>query len=154
MADDKKASRVAVNRSAPSATVVPILVYADVAKAIEWLSGAFGFVERLRVERDGVVGHAQLIVGDGAIMIGRQGAEYHPPRPGEVQQYVVVHVPDADEHFQRAQQHGARIVQAPHDTPFGERQYTVEDPECHRWTFSAHAADIPPESWGAKLAVK
>jgi uncharacterized glyoxalase superfamily protein PhnB len=61
------------NRSAPGATVVPILVYDDVAKAIDWLTGAFGFAERLRVDHHGVVNHAQLVVGDGAIIIGREG---------------------------------------------------------------------------------
>lgn len=66
-------AHVIVNQSAPAATVVPILIYADVAKAIEWLCGAFGFVERLRAERNGVVGHAQLVVGEGALMLGRQG---------------------------------------------------------------------------------
>ena len=37
------------NRSAPASTVVPILVYEDVNAAIDWLCGAFGFTERLRV---------------------------------------------------------------------------------------------------------
>lgn len=37
-----------VNRSAPRATVVPILVYEDVAAAVDWLCDAFGFTERLR----------------------------------------------------------------------------------------------------------
>ncbi len=32
-----------VNRSAPTAAVVPILIYADVSRAIDWLCGAFGF---------------------------------------------------------------------------------------------------------------
>jgi hypothetical protein len=36
------------NRSAPTAAVVPILIYTDVAKAIDWLCSAFGFEERLR----------------------------------------------------------------------------------------------------------
>ena len=143
-----------VNQSAPAATVVPILIYADVAKAIEWLRDAFGFTERLRVDRNGVVFHAQLVVGDGAIMMGRQGAEYRPPRPGEVQQYVHVTVDDVDAHYDRAKGSGARIVEAPHDTPFGERQYTAEDPEGHRWSFSQHVADVPPEKWGATLAAK
>jgi hypothetical protein len=48
-----------VNRSAPTATVVPVLVYEDVGQAIEWLCGAFGFTERLRATRDGRVVHAQ-----------------------------------------------------------------------------------------------
>ena len=40
-----------VNRSAPTATVVPVLIYEDVAKAIVWLCEAFGFSERLRAAR-------------------------------------------------------------------------------------------------------
>jgi uncharacterized glyoxalase superfamily protein PhnB len=140
-----------VNQSAPAASVVPVLVYADVGAAIDWLCEAFGFSERLRVERNGIIGHAQLVVGDGAIMIGRQGAEYHAARPGEVSQYVLVTVDDADAHFERAQRHGARVMESPRDMPFGERQYTVEDPEGHRWTFSQHIADIPPAQWGATV---
>jgi uncharacterized glyoxalase superfamily protein PhnB len=143
---------VVVNQSAPAASVVPILIYADVGKAIDWLSDAFGFEERLRVERHGVIGHAQLVVGDGAIMLGRQGAEYHAPRPGEVHQYVHVTVENADAHFEHARKAGARILNPPHDMPFGERQYTAEDPEGHRWTFSQHVADVAPHEWGATLA--
>ena len=139
------------NQSAPGATIVPILIYADVGKAIEWLCGAFGFVERLRAEREGIVGHAQLVVADGAIMLGRQGHEYRAPRPGEVQQYVLVAVEDIDQHFDRATRYGARIVNAPNDTPFGERQYTVEDLESHRWTFSQSVANVPPQRWGGTL---
>jgi len=149
---DSEEPPVVENQSAPAATVVPILVYADVGKAIEWLCEAFGFVERLRVEHSGGVAHAQLVVADGAIMIARQGAEYRPPRSGEVSQYVHVTVEDVDRHFEHAKAAGARILSPPHDMPFGERQYTAEDPEGHRWTFSQHVADVPPQQWGAKLA--
>lgn len=138
-----------VNQSAPAASVVPILIYADVGQAIEWLSNAFAFRERLRAERNGIVGHAQMVVADGAIMLGRQGAEFHPPRPGEVHQYVHVTVDDCDAHFERARKAGARIVSPPHDMPFGERQYSAEDPAGHRWTFSQHIADVAPHEWGA-----
>jgi hypothetical protein len=34
-------SHVIVNRSAPTATIVPLLIYKDVGKAIDWLGGAF-----------------------------------------------------------------------------------------------------------------
>jgi uncharacterized glyoxalase superfamily protein PhnB len=140
------------NQSAPAATVVPLLIYEDVGKAIDWLCGAFGFSERLRAERDGIVGHAQLVVAEGAIMLGRQGGPYLAPRPGEVHQYVVVHVEDVDGHFEQAKQVGARIVEPPHDMPFGERQYTADDYAGHRWTFSQHIADVRPQEWGATLA--
>jgi uncharacterized glyoxalase superfamily protein PhnB len=145
---------VVSNRSAPNATVVPILVYADVGKAIDWLCGAFGFVERLRAEHGGVVTHAQLAVAEGAIMLGRQGGEYCAPRRGEVTQYVHVSVEDVDRHCEHAQRCGAKILGRPDNKPFGERQYTVEDPEGHRWTFSQHVADVAPEKWGAKVAIR
>jgi uncharacterized glyoxalase superfamily protein PhnB len=141
-----------VNRSAPRASVVPVLVYQDVNHALEWLCHTFGFTERLRVTAGANIIHAQLEVGDGAIMIGRQGGEFRPPRRGEVSQYVTVHVADVDAHCEHARRNGANVVRPPADMPFGERQYTVEDPEGHRWTFSQSIADVAPEAWGAKVA--
>jgi uncharacterized glyoxalase superfamily protein PhnB len=139
-----------INRSAPRATVVPILVYEDVAKAIDWLCSVFGFAERLRAGGPGgVVTHAQLAIGEGAVMLGRQGAEFRTPRPNEVNQYLVIHVDDVERHYQHVRQLGARILKAPTDMPFGERQYTVEDIGGHRWTFSQSMADVAPEEWGA-----
>lgn len=140
-----------VNRSAPRATVVPILVYEDVGKAIDWLCDTFGFTERLRAAGPGgSVTHAQLAIAESAVMLGRQGGEFRPPRPNEVSQYVIVHVEDVDEHFEHARQRGARVLKSPADMPFGERQYTVEDPGGHRWTFSQSIADVVPEAWGAR----
>jgi uncharacterized glyoxalase superfamily protein PhnB len=140
------------NRSAPGATVVPILVYDDVAKAIDWLTGAFGFAERLRVDHHGVVNHAQLVVGDGAIIICREGGPFRAPHGNEVSQYVHITVDDVDRHHEHARQFGARILQEPLDMPFGERQYTAQDHAGHWWTFSQHIADVAPEAWGARVA--
>jgi uncharacterized glyoxalase superfamily protein PhnB len=139
-----------VNRSAPRATVVPILVYEDVGQAIDWLCGTFGFKERLRVAAPGgVVMHAQLDVAEGGVILGRQGGEFRPPRPDEVSQYLHVRVEDVDAHFEQARRAGARIVKPPANMPFGERQYTAVDPGGHRWTFSQSVADVALEDWGA-----
>ena len=142
-----------INRSAPSATVVPVLVYEDVAKAVEWLCGTFGFVERLRhVSQGGVVTHAQLAMGDGAVMLGSPGGEFRPPRADDVSRYILVRVEDVDGHFEQARQRGARILKSLADMPFGERQYTVEDPWRNRWTFSQSIVDVAPAAWGARAA--
>src|SRR5215471_4090571 len=96
------------NRSAPAADVVPILIYSDVSRAVDWLCAAFGFRERLRAaDRDGVVGHAQLSVGDGAIMVGRSRGPLSPVQSRDIRQYVLVEVTDVDEHCERAKRHGA-----------------------------------------------
>jgi uncharacterized glyoxalase superfamily protein PhnB len=143
-----------VNRSAPSATIVPILVYDDVETALDFLVRAFGFAERLRAQgADGRVTHAQLTFAEGSIIIGRQGGPFRAPQGAGVSQYVVVHVKNVDDHFQVATSFGARTLDKPHDMPFGERQYTVEDPGGHWWTFSQHIADVQPSAWGALEAM-
>jgi uncharacterized glyoxalase superfamily protein PhnB len=148
-----KKTAMIVNRSAPTATIVPILIYEDVNQAIDFLCSAFGFTERLRAPGpNGVVSHAQLVVGEGSIMLGRRGGPYQPPNPDAVAQYVHVHVDDVDAHFEHAQQHGARIVRPPADMPFGERQYIAADREGHWWSFSQHVKDVAPEEWGAVTA--
>ena len=63
----------------------------------------------------------------------------------------MVRVNDIDRHYEHAKSSGAKIVSPPNDYPYGERQYTVEDPGGHRWTFSQTIADIDPKSWGGIL---
>ena len=129
---------------------MPMLIYEDVGKALEWLCCAFGFTERLRAPgADGNITHAQLAVDEGAIMLGAARPGFRPPHPNEVSHYVHVHVENVDRHFENAKRFGARIVNLPTDHPFGERQYTAEDPEGHWWTFSQSVADVAPEEWGA-----
>jgi uncharacterized glyoxalase superfamily protein PhnB len=62
---------------------------------------------------------------------------------------TIVPIDDVDGHFEHAKQNGARVLQQPHDMPFGVRQYTALDHAGHRWTFSQNIADVAPEHWGA-----
>ncbi len=151
------------NRSAPGGDIIPCLIYRDIAQAIDWLFDAFGFQERLRIaDADGKVGHAQLAIGQGGILLGAprigQGfanapdtAEQRPPRPNDFSHTLLVRVEDVDRHFQHASERGAHILSPPQTCPFGERQYTAEDLDGHRWTFSQTIADVNPADWGARV---
>jgi uncharacterized glyoxalase superfamily protein PhnB len=128
-----------VNRSIPRCTVIPELAYADVEQAVAWLCEAFGFTLRI-----GMGSHrAQLNVGDGAVVLIEK-------RAGVSTNSVLVRVEDVHRHCQRAKKHAAKILRAPADYPYGERQYSVEDLAGHRWTFSQSIADVAPEEWGGK----
>jgi uncharacterized glyoxalase superfamily protein PhnB len=141
------------NQSAPSAPVVPVLVYEDVAKMIGWLCGAFGFSERLRAGRPGgPVTHAQLKAGAGDVMIGLQGGPFKAPHPDQTSQYALVAVEDVDAHFARAKAFGAHIISPLENMPFGVRHYTARDPGGHWWTFAQNIADVAPQEWGAVVA--
>jgi uncharacterized glyoxalase superfamily protein PhnB len=133
------------NRSIPSPTVVPVLVYPDVRAAVAWLEAAFGFVERVQIGEDH---RSQLRFGDGAVIVADVRGERRPPRPGEITCSVRVRVEDAGAHCERARAAGARIVTEPTDFAYGEREYTVEDLAGHRWTFAETLADVAPEEWG------
>ena len=131
------------NRSIPDSAVIPVLTYPDVREAAEWLCRAFGFAERLRI-----AGHRiQLSFGDGAVVV----AERPAGAPSAGSDSVLVRVADADGHCEQARRSGARIVREPADHPYGERQYTAEDPGGHLWTFSQTIADVHPRDWGGEL---
>ena len=136
------------NRSIPQATVIPVLIYPEVREAVEWLTGAFGFVERVRI---GENHRAQLAFGDGAVIVGDVRHDRIAPRAGEVTHSVMVRVEDAHSHCEHAREHGARILMEPTDFEYGERQYTAQDPVGHQWTFSQTLADVAPEQWGGEL---
>jgi len=135
------------NRSVPDATVIPVLIYPDVRAAVVWLTDTFGFAERVRIGEDH---RSQLQFGAGAVIVADVRADRTPPRSGEVTHSVLVRVEDARAHCDRSRALGARILMEPTDMPFGERQYTAEDPAGHQWTFSETLTDMAPEEWGGE----
>jgi uncharacterized glyoxalase superfamily protein PhnB len=136
---------VLANRSVPSSTVIPELVYEDVERAVAWLCRAFGFSIRWQAGDH----RAQLHVGGGAVVVRDRPPDVDPgaPVPGE-RSSVLVRVEDVDAQHARAVGCGARVVRETSDHPYGERQCTVEDLAGHRWTFTQSLADVAPEQWG------
>jgi uncharacterized glyoxalase superfamily protein PhnB len=130
------------NRSMPSCSVIPVLPYPDVDKAITWLCDAFGFTLRWRVASH----RAQLNVEEGAVVVSEM-------QTGDAQSpsWVMVRVENVDSHHERATSHGAHVVQLPASHPYGERQYVVQDLAGHHWIFSETLADVNPAEWGATL---
>ena len=131
------------NRSMAPGIIIPELAYPDVRAAADWLCEAFGFQKRL------VIGdHRVQLIYRGAALIVTKGSPDGTQNAGHA---IMVSVDDVDRHCENARQRGAQILQPPTDFPFGERQYSAEDPARHRWTFSQSIADIDPASWGGVL---
>jgi uncharacterized glyoxalase superfamily protein PhnB len=111
---------------------------------MRWLGDAFGFTLRIQIGNHRV----QLNVGDGAVVLTEKGMNKKNAGPTETAHSMMVRVSDVDSHHERARKHGARIVRPPADYPYGERQYTVEDFDGHRWTFTQSIAEVDPKEWG------
>ena len=63
---------------------------------------------------------------------------------------VTVRVAGVQTQWEQAVREGATVVMESTEFPFGERQFTVQDPWGHRWTFSQTIADAAPEDWGGE----
>ena len=134
------------NAKKTTATVIPTMRYYDAATAIEWLCEAFGFEKHLVVPgEDGTVVHAQLIFGNGMVMLGSAlESEFDnlqkPPSSlgGAVSQSPYIIVEDADKHYARAVAAGAEIVMEIKDEDYGGRDYSCRDPEGHVWNFGSY----------------
>ena len=141
------------NRSAPDTAVIPVLYYPDVRGAVEWLTTALPFIERLRIADH----RCQLVHGNGAIVVAKPGghAEAAPAtlqNPGA--HVVMLRVSGIDELFGRAKAAGARVLDEPSDHMYGERQCSFLDPWGHPWTLSETVFDSDPAGWGGELLVE
>lgn len=125
-------------------TVIPTMRYSDAKAAIDWLCDAFGFTPHLVVEDgDGGVAHAQLIFGNGMIMLGSArddefGRLQRPPTTDAVTQSPYIIVADIDEHYARAVAAGATITIDIKDEDYGGRGYSCRDPQGHLWNFGSY----------------
>ena len=125
--------------------------YDDAAHAIDWLCSVFGFEVRLKIEgAGGRIEHSELTAGDGLLFVGDAGGK--SSRPGGLPtqsprslggvntQMLCIFVDDVDAHAQHARSAGAKIIDEPSTSDYGEeywsdRSYRVEDPEGHQWWF-------------------
>ena len=133
----------------PTPSVVPMISYEDGIRALEWLTGAFGFRETARLTTpDGRLSHGEMRAGHGVIMLASPTPEYRGPKRHReaceqarrwstvpwIIDGVLVYVDHLDRHFARAKSAGATILSEIEDGPPG-RRYRAEDLEGHRWFF-------------------
>ena len=131
---------------------VPFVYFDDVGVAIDWLSKAFGFTERLRLQLpNGFVAHAELALNDAVVMLGGIGAKNAGPPPDRVRSGVYIFVDDVDQHCETARSAGAEILEEPEDQPFGDRIYLARDPEGHEWYFAQHLSDVDVDELVANM---
>jgi uncharacterized glyoxalase superfamily protein PhnB len=118
-------------------TIQPVLHYADLEKAIAFLSEAFGFTPHA-VHRDaeGQVGYAEMKLGDACIGIGPTSSGDSPFDLGPSAIYVSLNDPDA--HHARAAAARAEIVMGLTDQSYGSREYAARDPEGNVWCFGTY----------------
>jgi PhnB protein len=113
-------------------TVTPYFFVQAAEAFLAFLAEALGgtLVHR-SLRPDGRIGNAQVRLGTSTVMVS-EASDQFPPMPGSYYLYVA----DADAAVVRALRHGATLVMAVADMPYGDRQGGVRDPHGNLWWVS------------------
>ena len=132
-------------KSAPT----PYLTVRDGAAAINFYKDIFGAVETLRIQEDsGRIGHAELTIGQGGIMLSDEYPEMDvrgPETLGGTPVTLHLYVEDVDATVARAVTAGAKVLRPIADQFYGDRAGKIVDPFGHQWFLSTHKEDMSEE---------
>jgi PhnB protein len=132
-------------------TITPSFAVQHAGKVIQFIEQAFGgkVVDRYDGPGDTVM-HAEVMIGDSAVMLGE-------PMPGEMQampaslSYYVDEGPDVDKVYKRALELGAKSVQEPANQFYGYRSARVEDVGGNQWTICAVVEEVSKEEMHRRM---
>jgi uncharacterized glyoxalase superfamily protein PhnB len=130
-----------------NSTVIPALRYRDAHAAIAWLVRVFGFkAEAVFDGPDNTVAHAQLVLGNGMIMLGSASNQGEMAKiavqPDEIGMrstasiYLVVE--DAAGLYANAKAAGAEIVGELREMDYGGKAFGCLDLEGHYWSIGEY----------------
>jgi PhnB protein len=123
-------------------TVTPRLFAPDADKLVEFLKRAFGATERPRADKRSP---AEMMIGNSMVIVSSAGQRAAMPA------FLYLYVPDADDAYRRALEAGAKSLEAPQDTHYGDRRAMVEDPCGNIWQIATHVEDVSPEEIARRL---
>lgn len=130
-------------------TATPYLTITDAAAALDFYKRAFDATEVMRMTTpDGKVGHAEIRIGDSAIMLSDEFPEMDarsPQRIGGSPVMIHLYVDDADAFVKRAVEAGAQLQRPVEDQFYGDRAGKLADPFGHLWWIATHVEDVPPQ---------
>jgi PhnB protein len=134
----------------------PYLCVHDAAAAIEFYKKAFGAVELMRMaDPSGKVGHAELKIGGGIVMLSDEHPEMggiSPKTLGGTPVGMLVYFEDVDAVAKRAVAAGGKLTRAVEDQFYGDRSGKLEDPYGHVWWIATHKEDVSPEELERRAA--
>ena len=112
--------------------VTPYLIVDGADAAIRFYAETFGAKERMRMDGpDGKVGHAELEIGDGLLMLADENPDMGARSPksiGGTPVTISVYVEDVDAVFEAALAAGASELRAVENQFYGDRSGQLEDP--------------------------
>ncbi len=109
-------------------TVIPRLFTPDVASLVGFLRAVFAAEGEARVGAP-----TEMRIGDSMIMVSDGGGQRDAHAA-----FLYIYVADADQAYRKAVELGAQTIEAPTDTPYGDRRAMVRDRWGNTWQIATH----------------
>lgn len=124
--------------------ISPYLVVVNVEESAKFYQNAFNFkvIGDIIKNDEGIATHCELkYANDGVVMIGLEGAWGKASRSpvtskSESPITLYVYCQNVDKFCTEAKKHGAKVVQEPEDTFWGDRMCVLTDPNGYQWSFA------------------
>jgi len=136
------------------AGVTSYLIVRGAAKAIDFYQRAFGATEIFRLPMGDRVGHAEIKIGGGVVMLADEMPDMGHKSPqalGGTPVSLMFYVPDVDTVFARALAAGGKVVKPLQNQFYGDRSGTLTDPFGHVWTVATHVEDVAPDEMDRRM---
>ena len=128
--------------------ITPYLICKNAEAAIDFYSRAFGAEELYRIGQPGMVGHAEMKLGNSIFMLADEHSEMgalSPQTIGGTPISLYIYVEDVDKFTEKAIAEGLKVIKPVADQFYGDRSGHFEDPFGHKWGFATHVEDLTPE---------
>lgn len=135
--------------------ITPYLICKNAEAAIDFYTRAFGATELFRIGSPGMVGHAEMKIGNSIIMLADEHPEMDAVSPqslGGSPVGMMIYVENVDEFTTHAIGEGLETMRPVKDQFYGDRSGQFKDPFGHKWTFATHTEDVSPEEMNKRAA--
>jgi PhnB protein len=130
-------------------SITPYIIVKGAGAAITFYTKAFGAKEEYRLtDPDGRIGHAELAIGEGRLMLADEMPAFgalSPPAIGGTPVKLHLDVDDVDTVMERAREAGATILRPAQDQFHGDRSGMLADPFGHQWFLGTRKETVSPE---------
>jgi PhnB protein len=129
--------------------LTPYIIVKNAKAAIAFYEKVFSAKEEYRLDGpDGGVGHAELVIGAGRLMLADESPAFgalSPPSIGGTPVKLHLYVADVDATIARAEKEGATVLRPAQDQFYGDRSGMIADPFGHQWFLGTRKETLTPE---------
>jgi PhnB protein len=142
-------------------SITPALTCKNAAKALDFYKQAFGATEIMRMDHNGLIGHAEMQLGDSRFFVSDEfpGMSAGPDPNRAPGNYLFVYTDNVDEVYNNAVAAGCTATMPLQNQFWGDRYGKLTDPFGHHWGLAQHVEDVSPEEmdrrakeWQASMA--